>query len=139
MNSNFNKNNNRKNNNSPAFVTLPIVFTGVDKNGREYDVESCKKIIEDLQLSNVFSKLSVSLGIQKSLIEDGDSKGTFTIARIQSVDTETWDASLMLFTANKKYANDIKDFVIVPHVRTGRASNEVISILRFEIVQAMDA
>ena len=138
MKQNFNKNMRRRVN-RPSFITLPIIFTGKDKNDRDYDIESCKKIIKDLQDSDVFSKLSISLGIQKSLIEDPDSKGTLTIARIGSIDTETWDVSVMPFTASNKYVDVIKDFVIVPHVRIGRDSNEVLSILRFEIVKAMDA
>lgn len=135
MKPNFNKNNNK---NKPVLVSLPLVFTGVDKNGRNYDVDSCKKIISDLQDADVFKKLSVSTGIARSLVED-DAKGTLTIARIQSVDVDTWDVSLMLFGQNTEHADTIKDFVIVPHVRTGRDSDEVISILRFEIVRAMDA
>lgn len=136
MRSNFNNKNNK---NKPVLVSLPLVFTGVDKNGRNYDVDSCKKIISDFQNAEVFKKLSVSTGIQRSLVEDEDAKGTLTIARIQSVDVDTWDVSLMLFGQNTEHANTIKDFVIVPHVRTGRDSDEVISILRFEIVRAMDA
>lgn len=135
MKPNFNKNNNK---NKPVLVSLPLIFTGVDKNGRNYDVDSCKKIISDLQDADVFKKLSVSTGISRSLIED-DAKGTLTIARIQSVDVDTWDVSLMLFGQNTEHADTIKDFVIVPHVRTGRDGDEVISILRFEIVRAMDA
>lgn len=136
MKQNFNKNTKRRVNRP---IILPIVFTGKDKNDREYDIESCKNIIKDLQDNNVFSKLSISLGIQKSLLEDPDSRGTLTIARIQSIDTDIWAVSVIPFTANNKYADALKDFVVVPHVRIGRDSNEVLSILRFEIVKAMDA
>ena len=131
MKSNFNKN-------KPVLVSLPLIFTGVDKNGRNYDVDSCKKIISELQNDEVFKKLSVSAGIQKHLVED-DAKGTLTIARIQSVDIDTWDVSLMLFNKNTEYADTIKDFVIIPYVRTGRDDDIVTSILRFEIVLLMDA
>lgn len=138
MKQNFN--NNRKTGNKPTVVSLPLVFTGVDKNGRNFDVDSCKAIIGDLQNADVFKKLSVSTQIQRSLADnDENAKGTLTIARIQSIDTDTWDASVMLFGKNVDYADAIKDFVIVPRVRTGRDSDEVISILRFEIVRAMDA
>ena len=83
---------------------------------------------------DVFKKLSVSAGIQRSLVEN-DAKGTLTITRIQSIDTDTWDVSLMLFGQHTEYADKIKDFVVIPHVRTGRDSDEVTAILRFEIVE----
>lgn len=131
MKPNFNKNNNK---NKPTLVSLPLVFTGVDKNGRNYNADSCKKIISELQRDDVFKKLSVSAGIQRSLVEN-DAKGTLTITRIQSIDTDTWDVSLMLFGQHTEYADKIKDFVVIPHVRTGRDSDEVTAILRFEIVE----
>lgn len=137
MKQNFN---NKRTGTKPTVVSLPIVFTGVDKNGRNFDVDSCKQIIVDLQNADVFKKLSVQTQIQRSTVtDDENAKGVLTIARIQSVDTDTWDASVMLFGKNVEYAEKIKDFVIVPCVRTGRDSDEVISILRFEIVRAMDA
>ena len=119
-------------------MTLPMIFTGVDKNGNEWDVDSCKKIISDLNNSDVFSKISIALGIDRSLVES-DGRGTLSIARLLSVDVETGDASIMFFTKTADYMDLVKDLVIIPHVRTRKDSTEVNTIFRFEIVRPMDA
>ena len=136
-NSNFTKNNKGFKRKS-IIMSLPVIISGVDGNGNEYDVDSCKKIISDLQDAGVFSKLSVTLGIDKGLI-GVPGKGTFSIARLQSIDVETGDASIMFFTKTAEYMDLVKDLVIVPRVRTGRDSTEVNTIFRFDIVRAMDA
>ena len=132
------KSNNAKNSNrvKPVMKTISVLMTG-KVGDREYDVDSCKKILTDLQDAGVFSKLSVSVTMAKSIcINDPSAKGIMTVARIQSYDEKSNEMSIMFFSKNVQYAELVDDMVIVPRVRTGRDTTEVSTILGFEIVEA---
>ena len=123
----------------PIVKVLTIVVNGHDRVGKEYNPDSLIKVLTDLQAADVFTKLSINLTIEKKLCIDGDVKGVLSIARIQSFDTEHGEMSICLFGKNVEYADKITDMVIVPRVRTSRDSDEVSTILGFEIVPAMEA
>ena len=123
----------------PITKVLSLVFTGKDQKGNEYDVDSCKKIVKELQEAECFEKLSVSVTIARSRVVDEGVKGMLNFARIQKYDPETGDVEILLMGKNTEYADFVSDMVIVPRVRVGRNSNEVVSILGFEIVPAMEA
>lgn len=131
--------NNVNNRPKPVTKTLPIVVTGKDKNGNDYDAESCSRIINELQDAGCFDKLSVNACIAKSLVINAEAKGTLAIARILKVDKETGDVDLLFFGKNAESAELVNDMVIVPRIRTARNSTEVTTITNFEIVPAMEA
>lgn len=134
-------NNRRGGNNKPKTVvkSLPLILSGKDHKGKDYDVESCKQLLNDLQEAGVFNKLSVNVTIAKSLIDSNYDRGIMTIARIQSIDIEEGEIVIMVFGKNAEYANILNDKVIVPRVRIGRDSNEVTTIFGFEAVNELDA
>ena len=69
-------------------------------------------------------------------LDNPDDKGVMRIARLQSFDVETQEISVMLFGKNTSFADKItNNMVIVPRVRTGRDSDDVVTILGFEIVE----
>ena len=123
----------------PITKVLSLVFTGKDQKGNEYDVNTWKKIVKELQEAGRFEKLSVSVTIARSRVVDEGVKGMLNFARFQKYDAETGDVEILLMGKNTEYADFVSDMVIVPRVRVGRYSNEVVSILGFEIVPAMEA
>lgn len=134
-------NNRRGGNNKPKTVikSLPLILSGKDHKGNDYDVESCKQLLSELQNDGVFNKLSVNVTIAKSIIDSNYDRGIMTIARIQSIDIEEGEIVIMVFGKNAEYANILNDKVIVPRVRIGRDSNEVTTIFGFEVVNELDA
>lgn len=131
------KNNNNSNFNKPVMKVLPLVVSGVDNKGKEYNAQSAIDIISDLQDNGVFTKLSVDVTMNKAkCLDNPDAKGVMSIARLQSFDVETQEISVMLFGKNTSFADKItNNMVIVPRVRTGRDSDDVVTILGFEIVE----
>ena len=131
------KNNNNSNFNKPVMKVLPLVVSGVDNKGKEYNAQSAIDIISDLQDNGVFTKLSVDVTMNKAkCLDNPDAKGVMSIARLQSFDVETQEISVMLFGKNTSFADKITNsMVIVPRVRTGRDSDDVVTILGFEIVE----
>lgn len=132
------KQNNRNNNKfmkKPKNVlkSIPLKFTGLDIKGSPYDIESCKKLIRELQDAGVFTKLSVSAIVKKSLISNETGASSFSIARIQSIDVDSQEVSLMVFSKNTEYADKLDGLVLVPRVRTGRDTEEVSTIFGFDV------
>lgn len=140
----FNKgtrNNNGKFNNNtdkprskPIVKVLKVMRGGIDRVGNEYNTDSLNAILTSLQEADVFTKLSVSVTIAKSLCIGEDAKGVLTVARIQSFDAEHGEMSICFFGKNVEYAEKVNDMVIVPRVRTSRDSKDVSTIFGFEIV-----
>ena len=128
FNNNFNK---------PIMKALPLVVTGYDNKGKEYNADSAIAIIQDLQDCGVFTKLSVDVTMAKTIcLDNPEAKGVMSIARLQSFDADTMEMTVMLFGKNTSFADKItNNMVIVPRVRTGRDSNDVVTILGFEIVE----
>ena len=129
----------------PVSVSLPVVFTGLDQKGNTYDVDSCKTIINDLQDSGCFDKLSVSVVIARNRVIDENAKGSLNLARLIKFNKETEEFELLLLGKNTEYADFLNaySYVIVPRVLTAKAKNDetpsVSSIIGFEIVPAMEA
>lgn len=138
-------NNNAKNYNKtastkPVMKTLPIVFTGKDSHGNDYDTDSAIEILNDLQNAGCFTKLSVYTTMAKKIcFGRDDARGVMSVARIQSFDAESGEMSIMFFAKNVEYAKLVDDMVIVPRVRTGRDTTKVSTIFGFEIVNPMEA
>ena len=134
---------NPKNNNKrvkPVTKTLPLVVSGKDQNGYDYDADSALDIVADLQSSDVFEKLSVMATIAKSVVLNKDEvRGVMNVARITSYNPETKEMDLLFFGKNTETAAKVDDMVIVPRVRLGRDTDKVATILSFEIVNAMEA
>lgn len=122
--------------NKPITMVLPLAVSGVDGRGNEYDASSAFNLMSDLQIFDVFTKLSVDVTLAKSVcFNDDEAKGTISVARLQSYNPETNEVSITFFGKNTKYADKItSDMVVVPKVRTARDSTEVITIVGFEIM-----
>lgn len=133
------KKNNKAKGIKPVTKVLSLVVTGKDQKGNEYDVDSCKAIVKDLQDSGCFDKLSVNVTIARNRVVAEDAKGIITLGRLLSYNAETGDIEILLMGKNTEYADFISEYVIVPRVRVGRNSNEVVTILGFEVVPAMEA
>ena len=133
------KKNNKARGPKPVVKVLYLVFTGKDQKGNEYDVDSCKSIMNDLNAAGCFEKLSVNVNIARSRVVDEDAKGMLNFGRFQKYDSESGEVEVLLMGKNTEYADFISDMVIVPRVRIARNSTEVTTILGFEIVPAMEA
>ena len=124
----------------PVTKTLPLVVTGKDQNGYDYDADSALDIVADQQSSDVFEKLSVMATIAKSVVlNKEDARGVMNVARITSYNPETKEMDLLFFGKNTETAPKVEDMVVVPRVRLGRDTDKVATILSFEIVNAMEA
>ena len=123
----------------PVTKTLPLVFIGKDNRGNEYDVDSCRELIADLQNSGCFDKLSVGITIARNLIVNEDAKGVTTVARFLEFDTQTEDVQILVMGKNAAFAEKMDDMVIIPRVRIEKDSTIVSAILGFELVPAMEA
>ena len=135
-----NYNNNKTASTKPVMKTLPIVFTGKDSHGNDYNTDSAVQILNDLQNAGVFTKLSVYTTMAKKVcFGRDDARGVMSVARIQSFDAESGEMSIMFFAKNIEYAKLVDDMVIVPRVRTGRDTDQVSTIFGFEIVHPMEA
>lgn len=134
-----NKNSAPRKNNKPVTKILPLITSGVDSYGNPYNPDSLYDLLCDLEDSKVFTKLSVSLTIEKVYLGDNNGRGVKTIARVQSYDKANGQMSICLFGQNTEYANILNGMVIVPKVRINRNSEEVSTILGFDIVPATKA
>lgn len=133
------------NNNRPARVKpiqklIPLVVTGKNQHGYDYDAQSAKDIVAELQSNGTFEKLSVMATIaKKTLFNKEDARGYVDVARIQGYNVETGEVDLLFFGKNTEHANNMDNMVVVPRVRCGRDTTEVATIMSFEIVPEMDA
>lgn len=124
----------------PVTKTLPLVVTGKDQNGYDYDADSALEIVANLQTADVFEKLSVMATLAKSVVlNKEDARGVMNVARITSYNAETKEMDLLFFGKNIENASKVEDMVVVPRVRLGRDTDKVSTILSFEIVNAMEA
>lgn len=119
-------------------LTLPIVITGVDNKGNEYDTASCTDLVNDLNKAGVFQKLAVNVNISRSLF-DPELKGQTSVGSIIEVDDESNEATILVFAKYNESIDLMKDLFVVPRVRINKADGTVLSILRFDLVQAMEA
>lgn len=143
----YTKNNNARNANSksatpriiPVTKVLPLVVTGRDARGNEYDPLQVTERVELIQSCTIFDILSINATMAKSLcFNNTDLKGQINVARIKSYDKETGNIELIFIGKNTEFANIVDDMVVVPRIRINRDGN-VDSILSFDIVPAMEA
>ena len=133
------------NNNKPARIkpvlkTLPFIVSGKDQYGNDYNADSALDIVTNLQDNNVFEKLSVMANIAKKIaLGKEDARGVMSVARIQAYTVDNGEVDLLFFGKNAEFANVVDNMVVVPRVRLGRDTDDVATILAFEIVNAMDA
>lgn len=124
----------------PISKSLPLVITGKDSYGNDYDADSASTLISDLQNNDVFTKLTVMATVAKKIcFNKEDARGVTSIARIMGYNHDTGDIELLFYGKNVEFANNIDGMVIVPRVRTNRDTNEVTTITAFEIVPEMEA
>ena len=124
----------------PVLKTLPFIVSGKDQNGNDYDADSALNIVANLQDNAVFEKLSVMATIAKKVaLGKEDARGVMSVARVQAYNVDKGEVDLLFFGKNAEFANIVDDMVVVPRVRLGRDTDEVSTILAFEIVNAMDA
>ena len=135
---NRNRNNNENRAPKPITKSLPIIISGKDQKGNDYNVDSCIQLIGDLQEANVFDKLSVFAVIARSFVtEKEDAKGTMNLARIAGI--EGTDVQLTFFGKNIDLAERLENMAVVPRVRVDFNTGDVLSILNFEVVNMMEA
>lgn len=124
-------------NRTPRAVTkyLPIILSGTDRVGTEYDVESAEALFCNLQDNNIFNKLSIYVTMARSIcFDDETAKGAINVARIRSIDKNNMEMAIVFFGKNVEFADLVDDMIITPRVRTERDSNKVSTFLGFEIV-----
>ena len=124
----------------PILKTLPFIVSGKDQKGNDYDADSALNIVTDLQDNAVFEKLSVMATIAKKIaLGKEDARGVMSIARVQAYNADKGEVDLLFFGKNAELADVVNEMVVVPRVRMGRDTDEVATILAFEIVNAMEA
>lgn len=143
----YNNNNNKKRNNNnekkapkPVTIKVPMVITGQDVKGVEYDRESCVLIINDLADAGVFEKLSYFATAERKLVTGReDDKGTTNIARIAAIDNDG-NVDLTFFGKNIEIATNFETgYVLAPRVRVDRNTGDVISILSIDLIPETEA
>ena len=123
----------------PVTKVLPLVVTGRDARGNEYDPAQVNERVEHIQNCTIFDILSISASMAKSIcFNNAELKGQINIARIKSYDVATGNMELVFIGKNTEFANIVDDMVVVPRVRLNRDGN-VDSILSFDIIPAMEA
>ena len=137
-----NKKNNAKKAAPKAIIkSLPVVITGRDSRGNEYDTDSCRDFIIDLQDDVVFSRISISVSMTKArAFGNPDQRGFIDVATIREYDIENDAMSIVFFGGSMKFADLIDDdSVIIPKVRINKSNGSIMSITGFQIVSAMEA
>ena len=134
-------NNNQKKNFTPkvANASIPLVVSGKDFKGNDYNYDSAMDLINKLIDFDVFGLINISVSMAKNKVFGiTDAKGTIDVAVIKSIDIDGKNANLMFFGKNMHIAEELKDMVLVPRFRTNKEGT-VLSVNKFEIVNAMDA
>lgn len=137
MKKNDNKNAARK---KPVTKTLDFVVTGKDQKGYDYDTDSLNSIVKGLQDAGTFDKISIPASAPKSVVlNKEDAKGTMNVARVMAFVEDGAKVNLLFFGKNVDVAEKLNDMVVVPRVRLARDSDQVETILSFDIVNPMEA
>lgn len=137
MKKNDNKNVARK---KPVTKTFDFVVTGKDQKGYDYDTESLNSIVKGLQDAGTFDKISIPASAPKSVVLDKeDAKGAMNVARVMAFVEDGAKVNLLFFGKNVDVAEKLNDMVVVPRVRLARDSDQVETILSFDIVNPMEA
>lgn len=134
-------NNNQKKNftSKVANASIPLVVSGKDFKGNDYNYDSAMDLINKLVDFDVFGLINISVSMAKNKVFGiTDAKGTIDVAVIKSIDIDGKNANLMFFGKNMHIVEELKDMVLVPRFRTNKEGT-VLSVNKFEIVNAMDA
>lgn len=120
----------------PIIKTISICLNGSDAKGHNYNVASAEELLNDLQTSGVFDKLSVFATMPKSLCFDTDSKGVINVARIKSVNAKNHEITLVFFGKNTEFASVLENnpTMVMPRMRIDRDSNDVTTFFGFDII-----
>lgn len=125
--------------NKPVMRTIPFTPPETDCHGNEYDMNSLYEVMDQLQDAGVFSMLSVMATMPKRIcLNDENAKGVMSVARISSYNKETNEISVTFYSKNIEFANLIDNMIMVPRVRTGRDTDNVSTILGFEITNGIE-
>lgn len=131
------KNENFTKGTKPIVKTISICLNGSDARGNNYNVASAEELLNDLQTSGVFDKLSVFATMSKSLCYDNtDYRGVISVARIKSVNAKNHEITLVFFGKNTEFASVLENnpTMVMPRMRIDRDSNDVTTFFGFDIV-----
>lgn len=129
----FNKNQDRPKN---KLYTFEIKLTGSTANGREYNIQSAVELLGDLNNFGTFSKLSVPVQINRSIIDNNpDLRGNVNIGYVKSIDTDTIAADVIVYSNCIERMEKAGDLVISPRMVVDRDEN-VVTILAFDLIKA---
>ncbi len=118
----------------PITKSMPLVIEKVDRNGIHYNAEDVYKILSELNESKVFSKLSVSVTISRSLVSTHGGDGFVTVARITGYDEEKKEMKVIFYGKNVEYAYLGDNMCISPLVRVSKSTHKPEMIIGFQIV-----
>lgn len=134
-------NNNQKKNFAPkvANVSIPLVISGKDFKGNDYNYDSAMDLVHKLVDYDIFNLINISVSMAKSrAFGIPDAKGTIDVAVIKSIDLDAKNVNLMFFGKNMHIADELDGMVLVPRFRVNKEGT-VISVNKFEIINEMDA
>ena len=121
----------------PVKKVVALNISGADAKGNEYDPESVKIIMTELQEAGCFDKLSIPVAIEKKYLNGFDEsiKGKTNLARLLKYDASTNECEILLIGKNAEHAGIFDSNIsIVPKVFVPYKTTEVKSILSFDFV-----
>lgn len=139
-NGNSNKGNNNFKPAKPITKTIPLVATGDAGHGKQYDTNTLRDLLMDLNECQCFDKLSILATMPKALVfNKPEARGTIGVARVNGYNTAKDEITVTFFGKNLAYADLVDDSMVMTVKVHADRSGAVDSILSFDIVNANDA
>ena len=138
----YNNNQQGNRNSTPNFksVTIPFIMSGKDFTGNDYDHQSAVELLTKAVTNNIFSIINISAAMAKSIVFDkDDAHGTIDVAGIEKIDLDNMTATVNFYKKNVRLADMVeKSMVLVPVFKI-RKDKTVKNIIKFNLVNEMDA
>ena len=142
----YNNNNNQQKtrnfNSAPTFksVVVPFIMSGKDFKGNDYDHQSAVEVLTKAINSNIFDIISINTSMPKSVVFDkADARGFIDVATINGINLENMTATINFYKKNVRLADIAEQSMVLVPVFKIRKDGTVRSILRFDLVNEMDA
>jgi hypothetical protein len=141
QNNNFKKNNNNRGTYNKTqsdrprnkTITFSMKVSGVNANGREYDVNDALATLENLDNNGIFSMLSVPVHISRALLENNEERrGTSNVGFLKSISINDLTADVSVYGNNVEAIEGIRGLIFAPRVLV--KDGKVATFLGFDLV-----
>lgn len=117
-------------------VEIPISCYGITMDGKEYDGTSFIDIMDDLQNSEVFSKISIPVYTKASYATNNPTAKWNTVIGYIKEFTPAGDGVCIIYAKSIKIFHKIEDPIIVPRVAI--KNGKCVCIIGLDIVSRND-